>query len=235
MTMLIKVCGMREPDNIREVSKLDIDMMGFIFYPKSPRFVRMISSVAGIIPDYSEERLNKARKREVEPVVNHKLKRVGVFVDDMPQNIVTRIFNYNLDYVQLHGDEPRATCENLRRTVDPDIHPGIKIIKTIKVAEPQDIERYKEYVGAVDMLLFDTKCPSYGGSGNKFSWDILQYYDGELPFLLGGGIGPDDVEAVKNFKHPRFAGIDLNSKFETEPAVKDVEKLRTFIEKLRNE
>jgi phosphoribosylanthranilate isomerase len=147
--MIIKVCGMREPDNIRAVSQLDIDMMGFIFYPKSPRYVQMISSRAGIIPDYSLERYEKGtgRKTSQESEKKKLPKRVGVFVDDMPQNIVTRVYNYNLDYVQLHGEEPRTTCENLRRTLDPDIHPEIKIIKAISVKTPEDIDKYKEYVG----------------------------------------------------------------------------------------
>lgn len=233
--MIIKVCGMREPDNIRAVSQLDIDMMGFIFYPKSPRYVQMISSRAGIIPDYSLERYEKGtgRKTSQESEKKKLPKRVGVFVDDMPQNIVTRVYNYNLDYVQLHGEEPRTTCENLRRTLDPDIHPEIKIIKAISVKTPEDIDKYKEYVGAVDMFLFDTQCKTVGGSGEQFDWNVLDRYDGENPFLLSGGIGPDDAERVKNFHHPKFAGIDLNSCFEISPALKDVDKLKIFINQIR--
>ena len=166
--MQVKVCGMRDADNIREVSQLGVDMIGFIFYPKSPRYVQMISSKAGIIPDYSEERIKKniakeASGGEAVPVssessaTSEKLPaRVGVFVDDMPQNIVTRVYNYNLDYIQLHGNEPRETIENLRLTIEPDIHPGIKIIKAISVSTAEDIQKYKEYVGAVDLFLFDT-------------------------------------------------------------------------------
>ncbi len=231
--MIIKVCGMRDADNIREVSELDIDMMGFIFWKDSPRFVRMISSHAGIIPDYSEERLNKNSGKVVDD--QHRIKRVGVFVDDMPQTIVTRIYNYELDYVQLHGEESCIMIDNLRRTLEPDIRTGVKIIKTISVSSAEDIEKTKQYEGCVDLFLFDTKCPTMGGSGDKFDWSVLSAYKGNVPFLLSGGIGMDDVDKIKSFQHPQFAGVDVNSCFETEPGVKDVEKLRLFIEKLRHE
>lgn len=219
--MVIKVCGMRDARNIREVSQLGIDMIGMIFYPKSPRYVEMQSSHAGIIPDYVKEDINiKSSKTPA---------RVGVFVDDMVQNIVTRVVNYHLDYIQLHGNEPREMCENLRLTLNPDIRPGIKIIKAISVSDASDIQKYKEYVGAVDLFLFDTKCKTVGGSGQQFDWQVLEQYDGEVPFLLSGGIGPEDASRLHAFHHPKCIGIDLNSRFEIEPGVKDVEKLKGFL------
>ena len=219
--MVIKVCGMRDAQNIREVSQLGVDMIGMIFYPKSPRYVEKQSSHAGIIPDYVKEDINiKSAKSPA---------RVGVFVDDMVQNIVTRVVNYHLDYVQLHGNEPREMCENLRLTLDPDIRPGIKIIKAISVSDASDIQKYKEYVGAVDLFLFDTKCKTVGGSGRQFDWQVLEQYDGEVPFLLSGGIGPEDASRLHAFHHPKCIGIDLNSRFEIEPGVKDVEKLKGFL------
>ena len=211
---------MRDADNIRDISALGVDMIGLIFYPPSPRYVQQFSSGAGIIPDYA-------------PDMGKTPLRVGVFVDDMPQNIVTRVYNYKLDYIQLHGNEPRETLENLRATIDPDIKPKIKIIKAISVSSAEDIKKYKEYVGAADLFLFDTKCKTVGGSGEQFDWQVLQAYDGDVPFLLSGGIGPDDAERVKNFHHPKCIGIDLNSKFEIEPALKDVEKLKQFLVKDR--
>ena len=223
--MVIKVCGMRDARNIREVSQLGVDMIGMIFYPKSPRYVEMQSSHAGIIPDYVKEDINiKSAKSPA---------RVGVFVDDMVQNIVTRVVNYHLDYVQLHGNEPREMCENLRLTLDPDIRPGIKIIKAISVSDASDIQKYKEYVGAVDLFLFDTKCKTVGGSGQQFDWQVLEQYDGEVPFLLSGGIGPDDASRLHAFHHPKCIGIDLNSRFEIEPGVKDVEKLKGFLNEIQ--
>lgn len=211
---------MRDADNIRDISALGVDMIGLIFYPPSPRYVQQISSGAGIIPDYA-------------PDMGKTPLRVGVFVDDMPQNIVTRVYNYKLDYIQLHGNEPRETLENLRATIDPDIKPKIKIIKAISVSSAEDIKKYKEYVGAADLFLFDTKCKTVGGSGEQFDWQVLQAYDGDVPFLLSGGIGPDDAERIKNFHHPKCIGIDLNSKFEIEPALKDVEKLKQFLVKVK--
>ena len=212
---------MRDAQNIREVSQLGVDMIGMIFYPKSPRYVEMQSSHAGIIPDYAKENINiKSSKSPA---------RVGVFVNDMVQNIVTRVVNYHLDYVQLHGNEPREMCENLRLTLNPDIRPGIKIIKAISVSDASDIQKYKEYVGAVDLFLFDTKCKTVGGSGQQFDWQVLEQYDGEIPFLLSGGIGPEDASRLHAFHHPKCIGIDLNSRFEIEPGVKDVEKLKGFL------
>lgn len=232
--MIIKVCGMRETENIRQVAAIGVDMMGFIFWPESQRFVKMISAQAGIIPDYSEERLRKMRnKTQASASAENCPKRVGVFVDEMPQSIVTRVYNYELDFVQLHGNESAVMIENLKRTLIPDIAPDIKIIKALSIREKDDVKRWREYEGAADMLLFDTKCKTVGGSGEQFDWSVLEAYDGNIPFLLSGGIGPEDAERVLNFSHPQFAGIDLNSRFEISPAVKDVEKLKTFIQTIR--
>lgn len=232
---LIKVCGMRDAKNIRDVADLGIDLMGFIFYPKSKRFVQMISSQAGIIPDYSPERLSRAVHADGSKgyVFPKRVKRVGVFVDEMPQTIVTYVYNYSLDFIQLHGSEEPVMIDNLRRTLIPDIVPQIKFIKAFGISSEADLNKCYDYEGHADIFLFDTRTPLKGGSGQKFDWDVLQSYHGNTPFLLSGGIGPDDAERVLNFSHPMCAGIDLNSKFETAPAMKDVEKLRTFIDKIR--
>ncbi|HCN53994.1 MAG TPA: N-(5'-phosphoribosyl)anthranilate isomerase [Prevotella sp.] len=227
--MIIKVCGMRNPENMSAVAALGIDLLGLIFYPESPRYVQeYIPSHAGILPDGIPSSMKEVTRGMVP-------KRVGVFVDEMPQTIVTKVYNYELDYIQLHGHEPRTTCENLRRTLDPDIRKGVKMIKAISIRQPQDVDLYKEYEGAVDMFLFDTKCKTVGGSGEQFDWSVLDRYNGTTPFLLSGGIGPNDAARVKEFRHPQFAGIDLNSRFEVSPAMKDVEKLRKFIREIRDE
>lgn len=219
---------MRDANNINDVSNLSINWMGFIFYPKSPRYVRQISSNAGIIPDYSSLEMKNADENDAE-----RIQRVGVFVDDMPQNIVTRVFNYHLDIVQLHGSESPVMIDNLRRTIDPDIRKGIKIMKAISVKSEEDIQRCKEYYGHVDYFLFDTKTPMKGGSGEQFDWSVLQSYEGTTPFLLSGGIGPEDASRVRAFSHPRCIGIDINSRFEEEPAFKNVNMLRKFISEVR--
>ena len=280
---LIKVCGMRDTQNIREVAALGVNLIGLIFYPKSPRYVESISSDAGIIPDYSsltpdplpegegrnmlDKQLKaeetKGETRNKQPVsaqlksmqskapfnkVTTPLslgegqggeaaipKFVGVFVDDMPQNIVTAVYNYHLSYVQLHGDESPVMIDNLRRTLVPDIVPQIKIIKAISVSSAEDLKRCEPYEGHVDLFLFDTKCKGYGGSGQKYDWSVLEAYTGQTPFLLSGGIGPDDADRLRDFHHPQCVGIDLNSKFETAPGMKDINLLQNFLHQLNKQ
>ena len=152
-----------------------------------------------------------------------------VFVDEMPQNVITRVVNFRLNLIQLHGHETPTYIRNLRRTLDPDISPGIRFIKAISVSSRDDIAAYKDYADCVDYFLFDTKCKTVGGSGEQFDWSILEAYDGEQPFLLSGGIGPGDAERIRAFRHPKCIGIDLNSRFETEPGIKDIQKLKTFL------
>ena len=198
--MMIKVCGMCDADNIRKVEALDIDLMGFIFWSKSSRYV---SEHLAYLPTNS--------------------KRVGVFVDEDIETIKHITDKYSLDYIQLHGHESPDYCAQLQ-----EFH----LIKAISVSGCDDIATYKKYEGLVDYFLFDTKCPSVGGSGQQFDWSVLSAYDGNTPFLLSGGIGPDDSERVKAFLHPKCVGIDLNSRFEVAPGLKDINKLKTFIESL---
>lgn len=235
--MKIKVCGMRDAQNIRDVAALDIDMMGFIFYPKSPRFVSLISSQAGIIPDYSPERLNMAVNADGKPgyIFPKRIKRVGVFVDEMPQTIITYVYNYSLDYIQLHGKETPTLIDNLRRTLVPDLVPDIKVIKAFGINSADDLQQCEAYEGHADLFLFDTRTPLKGGSGRQFDWSVLEAYHGRTPFLLSGGIGPEDAERVKAFHHPQCVGIDVNSRFETAPAMKDVELLSKFIKQIKDE
>lgn len=223
--MIIKVCGMRDGRNISDVVAAGANWIGMIFYPKSPRYVAMIPSFAGILPD-------KAVNGTVDSNVT--AKRVGVFVDDMAQNIITRVVNYKLDMVQLHGQETPTFIRNLRATIDPDIHAGLKFIKAISVSKADDLALCDQYDGVADYLLFDTRCDTMGGSGRQFDWSVLENYHGKTPFLLSGGIGPGDAKAVKTVNHPLMIGIDLNSRFESAPAVKNVEMIRTFINQIKD-
>lgn len=224
--MLIKVCGMCNSENISALQKLDIDMMGLIFWPHSPRCIKNTKVAAGIIPDSPSELSNGLTD-------NRKPALVGVFVNEMIQNIITNVYNYHLDYIQLHGDESPTYINNLKRTLIPDIQPDIKVIKALSIREAEDVKRWRDYDGCADLLLFDTKCESKGGSGRKFDWEVLNAYDGDIPFLLSGGIGPDDIEAVCHFHHPMCIGIDLNSKFETSPGIKDIPALEKFINRIK--
>lgn len=222
--MKVKVCGMRDGENIRAVSELGVDYIGMIFWEPSPRNVTMIPTYAGIIPDRADST----------PLLttHHPPRKVGVFVDEMPQNIITRVVNYQLDVVQLHGHETPTLISNLRHTLDPDLRPGIQFWKAVSISDSHDLAVCNTYEGCVDAFVFDTRCASVGGSGQHFDWNILDAYDGSTPFLLSGGIGPDDAERILAFHHPMCMGIDLNSRFETAPAVKDVEALRHFIYQL---
>lgn len=221
--MKIKVCGMRDGKNIREVEALGVDYIGMIFWSGSPRNVTMVPTHAGIIPDRSS----------LSPLTTHHSPlRVGVFVDEMPQSIITRVVNYQLDVVQMHGHESPTVIRNLRATLDPDFCPGIQFWKAVSIASTDDLNACEQYFNCVDAFVFDTRCDSVGGSGRQFDWQLLEAYHGPVPFLLSGGIGPDDAARVKAFHHPQCIGIDLNSRFETAPAVKDVDLLRSFLQQV---
>ena len=193
---------MREADNIREVEALGIDMMGFIFWPKSSRYVSQR-------PDYLPKRV----------------KRVGVFVDENPEQVKRLADDYGLDYIQLHGHETPEVISYLRTPALP--HP--RILKAFNISTAEDLIQTQPYEGLVDCFLFDAKGKSVGGNGEKFNWDVLDAYQGNTPFLLSGGIGPDDAERVNAFYHPKCIGIDLNSRFELAPGLKDVNALRRFV------
>lgn len=214
--MLIKVCGMREPENIRQVAETGIDWMGFIFYAQSPR--RLGS-------DDSEQQLSSFISQLA--TGNWQLKKVGVFVNATPEEMMNTAARYRLDYLQLHGNESPDICYTLHKR-------GYAIIKAFSIATEEDLKPVADYEGRADYFLFDTKCSSYGGSGKQFDWSVLSAYKGQTPFLLSGGINPDSVEALRNFSHPKLAGIDLNNGFETSPGMKDAEKLKTFIDKIKN-
>lgn len=200
MRPIIKVCGMRDADNIREVEALAIDLMGFIFWSGSKRY---ISEPPAYLPTGC--------------------KRVGVFVDEDIETVRRIADEYALDYIQLHGRESREYCAQLQ---------GYRLIKAINVTDGGDVAQTAPYEGLADYFLFDTKGKCVGGNGEKFDWSVLSSYRGETPFLLSGGIGPDDAERVKAFRHPKCVGIDLNSRFEISPAVKDINKLKTFLQSL---
>lgn len=206
---LIKVCGMRDPENIREAEKLAIDLMGFIFWHKSSRNVSEM-------PSYLPTRQ----------------KRVGVFVDADIKEVTEKAKEYALDLIQLHGKETPDYIQRLRSLCPQRGDRATAIIKALNIADTEDLAQTAQYEGIVDYFLFDTKSKLVGGNGTQFDWSVLQAYQGDTPFILSGGIGPDDAEKVKNFQHPMCAGIDLNSRFETAPALKDIQLLNHFIGRL---
>ena len=205
--LMIKVCGMREEKNIEEVRRLTPDFMGLIFYPKSPRYV-------GVEPlSYLRGNFSPVRK-------------VGVFVNEVESVVLDRCKEYGLDVVQLHGDESVDYCLSLREK-------GLHVIKAFGISEKADLKKCGVYASACDAFLFDTKCVGYGGAGVRFDWNILGDYTQEVPFLLSGGISEEDVDEIKSLRHPFLVGVDLNSRFELAPALKDVPRLKRMMEKIR--
>lgn len=200
--MIVKVCGMREAENIRAVEALGVDWMGFIFWEHSSRNVCQR-------PAYLPE----------------KAKRVGVFVDAPLDVVCQHVEAFGLDVVQLHGSESPAFLHDLRSLCDA----RLLIVKAFSIATRDDLLQTSLYEGLADYFLFDTKAQLVGGNGRKFDWSVLAHYDGSTPFLLSGGIGPDDASRLSAFSHPRLAGIDLNSRFEAAPAQKNVELLKQFL------
>lgn len=191
---------MRDQQNVLDVTALRVDMIGFIFYHKSPRY---ISTVA--------------------PQTPQGVARVGVFVDESIDKIIEIAKMNNLSHIQLHGSETPKMCTVLRQN-------GYKVIKTISISTAEDFNAlYDEHV---DILLFDTQCAAYGGSGRQFDWSVLKYYKGNTPFLLSGGIDEDSAQAVNQLSHPKLLGVDLNSRFEDQPTIKNIKKLKKFINEM---
>lgn len=205
--MLIKVCGMREPENIAYVASLTPMLMGFIFYEKSKRYVGDLSpEVIASLPSY--------------------INPVALMVNPTSDEVIDVTTRYGIKIVQLHGEETPEFCQSLRAK-------NIIVLKGIPITDAGSIEALKRYHGSVDAFVFDSKSPGKGGSGQKFNWDILEKYDPKTPYLLAGGIGPDDVDQIITAMRPGMIGIDINSRFETEPGIKDISLLTHFILSLR--
>jgi phosphoribosylanthranilate isomerase len=201
--MKLKICGMKYADNIREVVKLSPNFMGFIFYPQSKRFVGN---------DFEM------------PEINSSIKKVGVFVNESKENILKKVATHKLDYVQLHGEEKADYCKDLSKSV--------KIVKAFGVDEQFYFSVLKGYENCCHYFLFDTKIKEHGGSGKSFDRNILKNYRSSKPYFLSGGIGLEEVSSIRNQLSGCFA-IDVNSKFEIEPGLKDIHKLKLLITSLR--
>ncbi|MDF3076496.1 MAG: phosphoribosylanthranilate isomerase [Sphingobacteriaceae bacterium] len=206
--MKIKVCGMRDGENIQAVAALGADYLGFIFYPKSKRYVG---------------KADMSALRELPPHI----KKTGVFVDASYQEIKDTVIAYGLDAVQLHGEETPVFCKTLQQD-------GLEVIKAFGVHEGFYFYVTEPYLECTDYFLFDTKVPEYGGSGISFNWNELKNYPYSKPYFLSGGIGPDNLSKIALINDERLYAIDLNSKFEVLPALKDVEKLTKAFEQIKN-
>jgi phosphoribosylanthranilate isomerase len=204
----VKVCGMKDPGNLKEVSETGPDYVGFIFYPGSPRYI-------GEDPD-----------RSLFQNVPSRIFKVGVFVDEEPGRVLDIALFAGLDLVQLHGNESPAYCSGMHSA-------GLQTMKTFSVGEDFHFDDLRAYLGGCDYFLFDTKSDKRGGSGKKFNWNLLSGYRLDKPFFLSGGIGPEDAGSVSNLSNSRFFGVDVNSRFEMAPGIKDVALLKTFIDTVK--
>ena len=207
--MNIKVCGITQFKQLQQLEALNIDYAGLIFYKDSPRYMG-----------------DKITGKQVKDA-DFDIKKVGVFVNPGYSELLDAIDEYGLDIVQLHGNETPEMCEELSAEVE--------VIKAFRIAGDESInidEMVMPYDAACDFYLFDTAGlkESFGGTGQQFDWNILKKAKIEKPFFLSGGIGPDDSQKVKAFKHPDFFAIDVNSKFEMAPGLKDMAAILKFLQ-----
>lgn len=201
--MKIKVCGMRDPVNIDAVAALQPEYMGFIFYPQSPRYI-----------GETEKSL-----------IAGNIIKTGVFVNETAERIGELICIHKFDAIQLHGDESPEFSEQFMDKV--------AVIKAFGINKDFDFGQLERYEVSVDYFMFDTKTEKHGGSGQAFDWSLLDQYKMDIPFFLSGGLSLENLAEVKKIKHPQFYGVDLNSKFEMEPGLKDINKLKKAFELLR--
>lgn len=204
----IKICGMKDPHNIRDVARLAPDYMGFIFFDRSPRCCRGIN-------------------REIIASLPEGITPVMVTVNMPFDETVDKAVSLGFTILQLHGDESPEECRRLREN-------GFKVWKAIPMASCNSLKRMETYVGCVDKFLLDTSSSSRGGTGKKFDWNLLERYDFPVDFMLSGGIGEEDAEKILSLSHPRLSGIDLNSRFESAPGMKDAVRLSQFLSRIKN-
>jgi phosphoribosylanthranilate isomerase len=205
--MKLKVCGIKDPENIKQLIDIQLDYIGFIFYPKSKRYV--VNSL----------------QSEIVRAIPSSINKVGVFVNESFDKIETRTKDYQLDFIQLHGDESAEFCKQLSEK-------GFQIIKAFQIHKDFNFNKLDAYKAYCKYFLFDTQTSLYGGSGHKFDWQLLENYDNEKSFFLSGGIDLDDADKILNIKNLNIHSIDINSKFEIEPGLKNIEKVKKFKEQL---
>jgi len=204
----LKVCGMRLAANIAAVAELQPDYMGFIFYEKSPRLISDVSA-------------------ELIKYIPSEIKTVGVFVNEDIEKLKDKVNTLKLKAVQLHGSESPEYCETLKLSFT-----ALEVIKAFGIDEDFDFSALKPYLNVVDYFLFDTKTKAHGGSGITFDWLVLDRYKDQKPYFLSGGIDLEHTEAIKNIRDERLYALDINSRFEIEPGLKDAGKIKEFIKEM---
>jgi len=215
--MKIKVCGLRETENIRQLQQLPIDYMGFIFHKPSPRDVS------------KQQELKKLLQTEN---WNSGIAKVGVVVNAEIDEVLNLVHDYKLDYIQLHGEESMEYMQSLNRIWDIGTMHSARLIKAFSIGDDFYYEKVQPYEQFCDLFIFDTKGENPGGNGTVFDWSLLKKYQGMKPFLLSGGIDLEAAVAIRHLNFPQLMGVDINSRFETKPALKDVDKVSDFITRL---
>ncbi len=200
---------MKVPENLRQVAALRPDYLGLIFYAPSPRYV-----------------VGSLTAQEVAQLPGS-VQKVGVFVNASASEIAQQVAAYQLDAVQLHGDEPAAYCEAVRNM-------GVQVVKVMSVGDSFDVTALAPYVPHTDFFLFDTLGKQRGGNGVPFNWALLEAYPYDTPFFLSGGITPADAAALRSLQLPALYGADINSGFEDAPGLKNISLLQGFFEELRS-
>lgn len=211
--MRIKVCGMTNTEQVLQLDEMGVEFAGFIFYPKSPRYVHRF------LP-----------KQEIKKIKGKNINKVGVFVNATVEEVLEAVDDCGLYIVQLHGDETPKYCEKIANYVT--------VVKAFRLREDDNVLwKVKDYTDIADMFLFDTEGAGYGGTGKKFDWNVLQGLNIGKPFFLSGGIGPGDVEKLRDFTQEPVAkdlfSIDVNSHFETSPGIKNMDALEKFIKQVK--
>ena len=204
--LLVKVCGMKEEQNILQLLELPIQYIGHIFYRKSSRYVGDLANIT----------------------IANGIKKAGVFVNSDFDEIIKAAERFNLNSIQLHGHEPLELATALKAK-------DFEVIKAFGIDEDFDWKQLEPYIGHVDYFLFDSKSPAYGGTGITFNWQKLKEYPFETPYFLSGGLSLENLKEAVNFEDNKLIGLDLNSKFEIEPGLKDIEKLKLALKTIRNE
>ena len=202
--LFIKVCGLRDPKNIVSIDEIGVDYLGFIFYAPSKRNALQMDEIPSV-----------------------RAKKVGVFVNESFDAIISITQRHQLQGVQLHGEESPVLCRQLKAE-------GLMVWKVFGIDQSFDFNALEPYLGIIDAFLFDTKSPSKGGTGVQFDWKILEKYPYDLPFILSGGLDLGDAQKIKNLHLPNLIGVDINSKFELSPGNKDRVKVKNFVSDLRS-
>ncbi|WP_026899367.1 phosphoribosylanthranilate isomerase [Daejeonella oryzae] len=206
--MKIKVCGMRDSSNIRDLIELKPDYLGLIFYPGSKRYLETL-------------------QLELVAEVSQLSKITGVFVNEQPEIVNQKIQLFKLKAVQLHGNESPAYCHSIKMQ-----NPSVELIKAFGIDEDFNFSDLEPFLTVTDFFLFDTKSAQHGGSGKTFDWNVLKQYSYQKPYFLSGGIGLENLDEVLTVSDNRLYAVDLNSRFETEPGFKNIGKLKLAFNKL---